>query len=274
MNDSKNLILAVVLSALVLLGWTLGCEPLFPDRQPAEHQGRERQAASRCRSRRRSRRAGRAEGAAEPRGGARLDSAGADPTRRRSRARSTSRARRSTTCCCSSSGRRSPRIRRRCGCCRRSARRAPMSRRSAGPARALRRPALDTRVDGRPAGARARAAGDADHARRRRRALPDQDRGRRRLSVHRQAARRSTRRRKPVAVRPIGLVSRAPQIARSGQLDRCTSGRSACSTARPITTSTGRTSTRQGSKAFNNVSRLARLHRQILADRARAGRRQ
>ena len=67
MNDSKNLILAVVLSALVLLGWSLGREQLFPDRQPAEHQGRERQAAAAARSRRRSPARRRAEGAAEPR---------------------------------------------------------------------------------------------------------------------------------------------------------------------------------------------------------------
>ena len=34
MNDSKNLILAVVLSALVLLGWTWAANKYFPSNPP------------------------------------------------------------------------------------------------------------------------------------------------------------------------------------------------------------------------------------------------
>ena len=114
----------------------VGGEQIFPDRQPAEHQGRERQAAAgaagRVRSRPRRRRQRRLR-TCRRRWARPARSASGRP---RCSGRSTSRARRSTICCCSTSRRRSRRIRRRCGCCRRSVRRAPISRPSAGPRRA------------------------------------------------------------------------------------------------------------------------------------------
>ena len=98
------------------------------------------------------------------------------------------------------SARRSPRIRRRCGCCRRSARRADISPRSAGPARASRRrtptrsgpPSAPTLTPGQPVTLswtqrRPASASRSDHL------------GRRRLSVHRQAARRQRSARRVVA---------------------------------------------------------------------------
>ena len=142
MNDSKNLILAVVLSALVLLGWTWAANKYFPTANPPStkvENGKQKplpqpQAQPT---------ADRTESAQGAQRGAGFDPAREDPDARRFRARSTSRARRSTTSCWSASARRSPRIRRRCACCRRSARPAPMSPRSAGPARAS-VPSLDT----------------------------------------------------------------------------------------------------------------------------------
>ena len=47
MSDNRNMILAVVLSAIVLLGWGFVSQSLFPDRQPAGDQDREGQARSR-----------------------------------------------------------------------------------------------------------------------------------------------------------------------------------------------------------------------------------
>ena len=46
MNDSKNMILAVVLSALVLLGWTWAANRYFPTANPPSTQDRGRQAAA------------------------------------------------------------------------------------------------------------------------------------------------------------------------------------------------------------------------------------
>ena len=51
MNENKNLILAVVLSALVLLGWSLLSEQFVPS-NAAAREGRGRQGEADCRSRR------------------------------------------------------------------------------------------------------------------------------------------------------------------------------------------------------------------------------
>ena len=45
MNESRNMILAIVLSALVLLGWTLASNKYLPDRRPSSTEGREGPAA-------------------------------------------------------------------------------------------------------------------------------------------------------------------------------------------------------------------------------------
>ena len=74
----------------------LGGEQIFPDRQPAEHQGRERQAAAAAPAAGAAGAPTGAEGAADPLGRARLDAARPHPDAVARRARSTSRARRST----------------------------------------------------------------------------------------------------------------------------------------------------------------------------------
>ena len=82
----------------------LGREQIFPDRQPAEHEGRERQAAAAARSRRRSRPRRHAPKALQTaRPVLARDAARRDPHALARRARSTSRARRSTICCWSRS---------------------------------------------------------------------------------------------------------------------------------------------------------------------------
>ena len=56
------------------------------------------------------------------------------------------------------------------------------------------------------------------------------------------------------------------QVGRPIDSGPTTLGRSACSTARPITTSTGRISTQGKPREISRRARLARLHGQILAD--------
>ena len=134
MNDSKNFIIAIVLSALVLLGWSWAADRYFPTAKPAPA-AQDRRAGKRRRPHRDSRR--RSQSPRPPPRPRRCATAravlGSTPRVRdrhasRSRARSTSRARSSTIWCCSRQRQRPrPRIRRRCGCCRRSARRTPMS---------------------------------------------------------------------------------------------------------------------------------------------------
>ena len=185
------MILAVVLSALVLLGWTWASDKYFPAANPPatkvekgkqvplpQPQAQPTAAATPQVMKNRAAVLG-----ATPR--VRIETPsliGLDqPQGRADRRLDAGHA----------SARRSPRIRRRSGCCRRSARRALMSPHSAGPARARkRRPSTRvwtaTRAD-------ARSAGDAQHANAGRHALSDQDRGRRRLSFHGRPERRSTR---------------------------------------------------------------------------------
>ena len=191
MNDNRNMILAIVLSALVLLGWSLLSDKLLPDRQSAD--------AARSRTARSSRLPQPQRRSRPPtRPQAIRDRAIVLPKRRACaietpslRARSTSRARGSTIWCCPPSARPSPRIRRRCGCSRRPARQdslfraVRLDRRRASP-----RP-TPTRVWTASAPrADARQAGDAELDQRHRPELRQIRLGRRRLSVHRRAARR------------------------------------------------------------------------------------
>ena len=268
MNDSKNMILAVVLSALVLLGWTWAANRYFPTANPPStkvENGKPQPVpaaagAAAARRQRRRRCRPRAVLGSSPRvrietpslqgsinlKGAQIDDLVAGPPARR----------------------RSPRIRRRCGCCRRSARRAPISPSSAGPARtagARRSTRCGPRTARRltPGQPVTLSDADADGARYQIKIAVDdgylftvQQTRRQRLGASRSS------------VRPIGLVSRASKstdpstldqprrpdrrVRRQGQLRRRLEGPRRA----------GKTET------FNNVARLARLHRQILADRA------
>ena len=138
-NDNRNMLLAIVLSALVLLGWSLLSEKFFPTAGPQTQQVENGKVEARRRSRKPILRPTR------PRRSATATSCwpkrrGSGSKRRACRARSTSRARGSTIWCWSRSARPSPRIRRRSACCRRPAPRTAISRSSAGPARASPRP--------------------------------------------------------------------------------------------------------------------------------------
>ena len=78
MNDSKNLILAVVLSALVLLGWTWAANKYFPTANPPSTKI-EAASSSRCRAAGAAVRAGDAQSTTVGRGGARREPARRDP---------------------------------------------------------------------------------------------------------------------------------------------------------------------------------------------------
>ena len=71
----------------------------------------------------------------------------------------------------------------------------------------------------------------------------------------------------PISVRPIGLVSRG-QKSPDPTAGPTRLARSACSTARPIMRSIGRTSMRARRESFNSLKRMVGLHRQILANGA------
>ena len=97
MNDSKNLILAVVLSALVLLGWTYAANTYFPTASPQStkvEKGKQVSASAATGAARPFD----PEGAPKPGRGPRLRHASRSG-RPRCADRSTSRARRSTICC-------------------------------------------------------------------------------------------------------------------------------------------------------------------------------
>ena len=129
-------------------------------------------------------------------------------------------------------------------------------------------PGADTRLDSRAPGPRPRQAGDAELDQPDRPAVRADRLGRRRLSVHRQAAGRERRRRRRCGSH---LRPRQPRRTkrRTRRPGRTMSARSASSTARPTTTSTGRRSTKTGQRRHvRQPRRLARLHRQILADGA------
>ena len=71
------------------------------------------------------------------------------------------------------------------------------------------------------------------------------------------AARRQRRRQRGRGAALSASISRADQVARSRQLDRCTSARSACSTARPITTSTRTTLDEAGARPAASTAAAA-----------------
>ena len=140
-NDNRNMILAVVLSALVLIGWSMLSERLMPPTgDAADADGRQRQGRAGAAAASEPGADG-AAGGPRPRRGARLDRRGCRSAPRACAGRSTSRARGSTTWCCFAKRSRWKRIRRPSGCSRRPARPAPISPASAGAARACRRPA-------------------------------------------------------------------------------------------------------------------------------------
>ena len=273
MNDNRNMLLAIVLSALVLLGWSLLSDKFFPTAGPQTAAGRERQGQAGAAARRPARRPRRRRPfASAPRCSAKRRACRS--RRRASRVRSTSRARGSTIWCWSRSARPSPRIRRRCGCCRRPARQDAYFAQFGWTGEGVAAPDANSVWTASAPVLVARQAGDAELDQPDRPAVRADRLGRRRLSVHGQAAGRQRRHRRRRASAPIGLASRADQVARSRRPGPTMSARSASSAARPIMTSTGRRSTRTSAGVtLRQPRRLARLHRQILADRAGPARR-
>ena len=251
----------------------VGREQIFPDRQSAEHQGRERQAAAAARSRRRSRRAGRR------RRRCRRVSAvlGVDAARRASARPSLQGsinlkgAQIDDLLLVHAARRRSPRIRRRCACCRRSARRAPISPQFGWTGEGAQAPDARHGVDRRQRAADARSSGDAD-ARKCPTARATRSRSRSTTAICSPSSRASLNASgKPLAVRPIGLVSRGRQVA---------DPRRWTNHVGPIGVFDGKADYDVNWKDLDEKrqpdvrqrQRLARLHRQILADRAGARR--
>ena len=107
MNDSKNLILAVVLSALVLLGWTWAANKYFPTANPPSTKIEAGKQQPLPQPQAQPSAPTTAKALAVGHGGARVEPRVSASARPRSPARSTSRARRSTICCWSRSARRS-----------------------------------------------------------------------------------------------------------------------------------------------------------------------
>ena len=255
LNDSKNMILAVVLSALVLLGWSLVSERLLPTAGPQTAARRERPgqagAAAAGRPRRRP-----AAGDAQPRDGARRRRRGCGSTRRACRARSICRARGSTisSCCASAQAidKNSPR-----GPAAVAGRRAvaAISPASAGPATALPRrpptrvwtPSAPTLSPGKPV----TLSWTSPQGIRFEQIVSVDDNYL--FTVRQRVANPSAN---AVAVRPYGLISRANKSP-DPTAGRCMSGRWAFSTARPITTSTGTRSTRPGPTASGSAAAAA-----------------
>ena len=220
-NDSKNLILAVVLSALVLLGWTLGREQIFPDRQPAEHQGRggkqqplpQPQAQPSApatpkatANRRRGARLGPARAAIRDAVAPGLDQSQGRADRRPAAAQPAADDRQEFAA----------------GAAALAARRAGRLYRSVRLDRAGRRRRRRSTRCGPPTATRsdARPSGDAD-ARRCPTARATRSRSRSTTAICSPSSRASpTRPAQPLSVRPIGLVSRAGKVARSRQLDQ------------------------------------------------------
>ena len=274
MNDNRNMILAIVLSALVLLGWSFLSEQLLPDRQPA---GRPRSRTARS----------------SP-----LPQPQADPGRRRAAGDPRPRA----SCCAKRRGCaiETPRlegsinlkgariddlvlIRQRETIAKNSppvrllspagAPGQPISPASAGPARASPRP-TPTRVW--TASAPVLAPGKPGHPE------LDQPAGQRfqldlavdddyLFTVEQRVVNRGTGAGRGPA---LSASSAAPASRPTSTAGPSMSARSACSTAPPIMTSTGTRSPRTGRRsALRQPRRLARLHRQILADRAGSRRR-
>ena len=183
MNDSKNMILAVVLSALVLLGWTWAANKYFPTANPPStkiENGKQQPLPQpqaqptapprrrRCRPRRGARRRRRASASRRRRCSGSINLKGAQiddlllVTQRQTIAKN------------------SPPVRLLSPLGAPGAYIAQFGWTGAG--RGSARPRHD--LDRRQQSADARPAGDAERPKCRRHALPDQDRGRRRLSVH------------------------------------------------------------------------------------------
>ena len=242
MNDTKNMILAVVLSALVLLGWTWAANRYFPTATPQRPRSKTA-SSSRSRSPRRNRRTPTPQALRRRARGARLDAAHARSTRHRyqgsinlkgAQIDDLSLVRQTRPI-----AKDSPPVRLLSplgapdayiavfGWTARGVRRRRSTR--FGP------PTATTLTPGQPVTLSTQTPDGTRY--------PAQDRGRRRLSVHRRAARHQRLRPAASTVRPIGLVSRSGNrpTRRPG---RTMSDRSACSAARPIMTSAGRTSTR------------------------------
>ena len=132
MNDNRNMLLAIVLSAIGAARLGPLVRQILPDRRAADPAGRKRQGEAGTAT------VGRPRGRRSPQAIRERSAVLAETPRVRietpqpRRVRSTSRAHGSTTWCWSSSARPSPRIRRRSACCRRPAPRTAISPSSAG----------------------------------------------------------------------------------------------------------------------------------------------
>ena len=247
MNDSKNLILAVVLSALVLLGWTWAANKYFPTANPPSTKVENGQAAAAAAAPGAAV-AGDAEGAAERCRRAGVGAARRDPHALADGSINLKGAQIDDLLLVTPA----PDHRQEfaAGAAAVAARRARRLYRAVRLDRGG-RSAPDARhgVDGRQPVADARPAGHAEHASGRRRALSDQDRGRRRLSVHRQAERhecvrqagRSCARSASSAARP------SPPIPTAG---RTTSARSSVFDGKADYDVNWKTLDKDGGKAF------------------------
>ena len=268
MNDSKNLILAVVLSALVLLGWTWAANKYFPAANPPSTKveaGKQQplpqpQAQPSAPTTAKTLQSVAAALASGPRVSIRTPSLTGSINLKGAQIDDLVLVTQRQTI-----DKNSPPVR----LFSPPARRAPISRSSAGPARAPPRP-TSTR-SGRADSNVLTPGHPVTLTSKRRTACAMQIKSRSTTAICSPSSRRgSNSSGKPVQRAPY----RPRQPRRASQPTRrpgpTMSARSACSTARPITTSTGRTSTRSGSRGVRQARRLARLHRQILADRAGA----
>ena len=242
MNDNRNMLLAIVLSALVLIGWSFLSDKFFPTAGPQTQQVEDGKVKPVPQPQRRPR-GRRASGDPRPRGRAGRNARAFKIETPRLRARSTSRARGSTIWCWSREretiAKNSPPVRLLSPAGAKDSYFAQFGWTGQGvaapDANSVWTASAPVLAPGKPVTLELdqpdRPAVRADHL------------GRRRLSVHRQAARRERRQRRGRAAR---LRPRQPSPKSPGSVDAgpSMSARSASSAARPTMTSTGKRSTR------------------------------
>ncbi len=251
MNENKNLILAVVLSALVLLGWSFLSEKFVPANPPpvkVENGKVQPHAAAAGTARSRQHAGPRCATAPSffartPRVRIQTPSLQGSINLQGARIDDLWLLKQHVTL--------SPRTPRRCGSCRPQGARASLSSSSAGAGQDDAPPA-DTRVDRERAGPFAGQAGDAELDQPRPASASSSS-----ISVDdqstcsRSSSGSSNPTGQPIQVRAVQLFEPRRPVRRLPTAGPSTSGRSASATARPIMTSTGRPS-RRGSRQASN----------------------